>query len=301
MRKALYILAIVLVSACGSRSRNVTAASEDIEVTVLDSDDGNVRVLGWEAPHDGTMGVYGSRIEYKWKGKDLTQDGTVNGAEESMMPMKLYTLDDGKYILYQYFREWSSQGYIEATALELTPKGLALVKLFETEDGLADNINVEYNIPDWYFRAGSGDGYDWLYHYDKATKTLYHPSSPEYNHLSDRYIPYVWSGKTLKPMPEVGNPFLHQSLKEYTSLVSLFRTERNLVRIDAMPDDTFRYAAWAKDATMLDKPELVVMRGTFNEGSSEWVFKNENVEYHCSGDELYILKSGTEIARWKKE
>ena len=37
----------------------------------------------------GTMGVYGSRIEYKWKGKDLTQDGTVNGADESMMPMKL--------------------------------------------------------------------------------------------------------------------------------------------------------------------------------------------------------------------
>lgn len=227
MKRALYILAIILISACGSWSRNVTADSEDIEVTVLDSDDGNVRVLSWEAPHDGTMRVYGSRIEYKWKGKDLTQDGTVNGAEEPMMPMKLYTLGGGKYILYQYFREWSSQGYIEATALELTPKGLAPVKLFETEEGLADIINVEYNIPDWYSRAGSGDGYDWLYHYDKATKTLYHPSSPEYNHLSDRFIPYVWNGKTLKPMPEVGNPFLHQSLQEYTSLVSLFRTNRN--------------------------------------------------------------------------
>lgn len=125
MRRALYILAIILISACGSRNRNAAIDNDDIEMTALDSDDGNVRVLGW------------------------------------------------------------------------------------------------------HFRAGSGDGYDWLYHYDKATKTLYHPSSPEYNHLSDRYIPYVWSGKTLKPMPEVGNPFLHQSLKEYTSLVSLFRTNRN--------------------------------------------------------------------------
>ncbi len=62
MKRALYILAIILISACGSRSRNVTADSEDIEVTVLDSDDGNVRVLSWEAPHDGTMGVYGSPI-----------------------------------------------------------------------------------------------------------------------------------------------------------------------------------------------------------------------------------------------
>lgn len=62
MKRALYILAIILISACGSRSRNVTADSEDIEVTVLDSDDGNVRVLSWEAPHDGTMGVYGLPI-----------------------------------------------------------------------------------------------------------------------------------------------------------------------------------------------------------------------------------------------
>lgn len=122
MRRALYILAIVLISACGSRNRNKSASdipagqeindslymdtfdSDDIEITVLESDDGRIRISGWEAPHDGTMGVYGSRIEYKWKGKDLTQDGTVNGTEESMMPMKLYTLDDGKYILYQYFR-----------------------------------------------------------------------------------------------------------------------------------------------------------------------------------------------------
>ena len=52
---------------------------------------------------------------------------------------------------------------------------------------------------------------------------------------------------------------------------------------------------------MLDKPELVIKGGTFNEDSSEWVFLNENFEYHSSGDELYILKSGAEIARWKKE
>lgn len=52
---------------------------------------------------------------------------------------------------------------------------------------------------------------------------------------------------------------------------------------------------------MLDKPELVIKGGTFNEDSSEWIFLNENFEYHCSGDELYIRKSGTEIARWKKE
>ena len=319
MKRALYILAIILISACGSRNRSKSASaipagqevddslymdtfdSDDIEVIVLESDDNNIRISGWEEPHSGTMGVYGSRVEYEWRGKTLVQQGTIGSTDESMMPMKLYTLGDGKYILYQYFREWSSQAYIEATALELTAEGLVPVKLFETEEGLADNINVEYNIPDWYFRTGNGDGYEWLYHFDKTRKSLYHPASPEYNHLSDRYVPYVWNGKTLSPGKEVANPFLHPSLSEYQSLVGLFRTERNLVRIDAMPDATFRYAAWAKDATMLDKPELVILGGTFNEETSEWVFSNDDYEYHCAGDELYIKKAGKEIARWPKK
>lgn len=253
MIRALYILAIILISACGG---------EGPDITVLESDDGLVRVLGWEEPHDGTMGVYGSRIEYKWNGKSLTQEGTLSGAGEPMMPMKLYTLGDGKYILYQYFREWSSQGYIEATALELTAEGLMPVKLFEKGNGLVDNINMEYNTPDWYFRTNDGGGYDWLYYYDKASQTLYHPASPSGNFLSDRYIPYIWNGKTLSPGKEVANPFLHQSLSEYDSLVSLSHTERNLVRIDAMADGSFRYAVWAKSATMLDKPEQVFYKTT---------------------------------------
>ena len=76
MRRALYILAIVLISACGSRNRNANSDSDDIEVTVLESDDGKIRISGWEEPHSGAMGVYGSRIEYKWNGFCWFPSGT---------------------------------------------------------------------------------------------------------------------------------------------------------------------------------------------------------------------------------
>lgn len=320
MRNRLFILiGLLALCACGSRNStkqpvhaivteevlsfqtdtiDTTPAEADGEMTILKSDDGNVTVYGWERPHNGTMGSYGSRVEYKWKGKTLTQESLPNGAEEALMPTKLYTLGSGKYILYQYFREWSSQGYIEAAAYELTSNGLIPAALFETPDSLSCCINVEFNIPDWYFRAGKGEGYDWLYHFDKRKKVLYHPSSSDYNNFSDRYIPYKWNGKVMVPGEEVGNPLLHESLSGYLSLTSLFRTERNLVRIDEMPDGTFRYAAWGKHATMLDKPELVILGGSHSDEASEWVFKNDDYEYHYTGSELYVLKSRKEVARW---
>ena len=324
MKKALFILAIVLASSCGSRNRNKKAepaaqvvVSADIvaeEEVYVDSQeeqpdeeytytsaDGLVKVVGWERSHDGTMGSYGCRIEYKWNGIMLAQEGFVGTTEEPMMPRGIYDLGGKKYVLVQYFREWSSLGYLEATAAQLTADGLVPVKLFETPQGLSDNINVEYNIPDWYSRADDGVGHEWLYAFDVASKTLFHPIAREGGILTDRYIPYTWNGRMLSPGKEVGNPLLHPSLRDYETLVSLFRTSRNLVRVDAMPGGTFRYAAWPVKDPMKDKPDLVIDGGSFDESATEWIFKKDGHEYHVDVEDLYVLKDSKEIGRWEKE
>lgn len=269
-------------------------------IEIFDTDDGNVRVYSWVYPPHGTMGSYGSILQYKWHGKvkfgtfihDLDEfEHSTNG---------LYTLEDGKYIRYEYFREWSSQAYALAKAYQLTEDGLQAIPLFETKDGLSEMIDLEYNIPDWYFRAGKGEGYKWLFFYDNSKKTLYYPSSPEYNVLSDRYVPYVWDGETMHPDQEVGNPFLHSSLQDYEYLAQLGWTSRNLIRVDKMADDTYRYAAWPISSEMNDSPELVVFGGTRDE-SGKWVFKNQDVVYKVSESDLSVIKAGKEIAHWKFE
>ena len=316
MKRVLILLLATLMVCCCWNRRNTNSTTKNVdieedlieqedtvsidEMTILNSDDGKVTVYGWEKPHTGTMGSYGSRVEYKWEGKTMTQELFESDDDFAPLPKQLYTLNDGKYIMYQYFREWSSLGYIGATAYELTKDGLTEIKLFETPEGLDTEIGLEFVIPDWYFRAGDGEGYDWLYYFNKDEKTLYHPLSLEGDILTDRYVPYKWNGKTMVPGAEVGNPFLYESLSEYVSLAALFHTQRNLVRIDEMPDGCFRYAAWPKKGSMLDKPELVILGGTSSEDDSEWVFCNEGYEYHYNGEDLYVMKGKKKVSSWKK-
>ncbi|MDO4827629.1 MAG: hypothetical protein Q4B16_08820 [Bacteroidia bacterium] len=159
-------------------------------------------------------------------------------------------------------------------------------------------IDLEYNIPDWYFRAGKGEGYDWLFFFDDSMKTLYYPSSVEDNLLSDRYVPYVWDGETMHPGREVGNPFLHPSLQDYECLAQLGRTSRNLIRVDKMADDTYRYAAWPSGSEMNDSPELVVSGGT-RDAAGKCVFRNQDVVYRVSESGLSVIKAGKRIAHWE--
>ena len=178
------------------------------DIDIFDSDDGNVRVYSWDYPQLGTMGSYGNLVQYRWRRK-VKFDSFVHDRDEfEHATLGLYTLEEGKYIRYEYLREWSSQAYALARAFGLTKHGLRELPLFESGDGPTEMIDLEYNIPDWYFRAGRGEGYKWLFFYDDAEKTLYTPSIPEDNTLSDRYVPYRWNGETMHPLPENGNPFL---------------------------------------------------------------------------------------------
>lgn len=269
-------------------------------VEIFDTDDGNVRVYSWTYPPEGTMGTYGNILQYKWRGKVKFGTFTHDRDEFELDTRGLYTLDNGKYIRFEYLREWSTQAYASAKAYRLTRRGLQAIPLFETEDGLSEMIDLEYCIPDWYFRAGRGEGYGWLFFFDDSKKTLYYPSSEEYNFLSDRYVPYVWDGKTMHPKREVGNPFLYPSLQEYESLALLGRTSRNLIRIDYMADGTYRYAAWPSLSEMYDRPELVINGGFLNK-AGKWIFKNQGVVYNVSESDLRVIKGGKEIAHWEFE
>lgn len=280
-----------------SMSYGFDRIKELTSIEIFDTDDGNVRVYSWVYPPQGTMGSYGNIIQYKWHGKVKFGSFIHDRDEFEHSTNGLYTLEDGKYIRYEYFREWSSQAYALAKAYKLTKAGLQAIPIFETEEGLSEMIDLEYNIPDWYFRAGKGEGYKWLFFFDDSEKTLYYPSSPEYNVLTDRYVPYEWDGEIMHPNQEVGNPFLLSSLQDYESLEQLAWTSRHMIRIDKIDDGTYRYAAWPASADMKDMPELIVYGGT-QDDKGEWVFKNQDVVYIVTESDISVIKNGKIIAQW---
>ena len=268
-------------------------------ISIVDSEDGAVRAYSWDDLMGGTMISFDGFYQYRWKGKVLLDDFDEEEEASVMSTRELHSLGDGHYLRLAYFREWSSMAYEAYESYRLTRKGLVKEALFD--GGINDptgDLGTEYNIPDWYFRTGNGEGYAWLFYFDAKEKVLYYPLSDEYALLSDRYVPYKWNGKKMVSTPETGNPFLHHTLREYESLAFLSRTSRDRVRIDRMDDGTYRYAAWTVSRPMSDQPDLVILNGAGNDAENEWVFRNKEYEYQVTESALVVLRNGKPVARW---
>lgn len=126
MRKLLLLSLALLVIACG----------QNIDRKVLESEDGLVRITAWETPLSGMSGSYNTVLEYEWEGKKHVIRRMDEGSNETvMMPMRLHSIGNNLYLLYQLYRESSWQVYLEMGAYKLTEDGLQPVDIFDTPDG----------------------------------------------------------------------------------------------------------------------------------------------------------------------
>lgn len=270
--------------------------------SIVDSDDGLVRIYTWEAPHFWTMSDFQEIIQYKWNGKVLVQgekecDWEYCPTSEAQHIYTVHGESKTYYLIPYFFKEWSSLAFMSFQAFELTQEGLMPVGIFGGKDG-SESLDFEYNIPDWFFKANLGEGYEWLCYYDQENRIYYHPETDYY--LSDRYEKYVFDGSYFVLTEESSaNPFLSASLHDYKSLVELFETKRNKIRIDLMEDETYRYAAWKAGDKMIDDPELVILNGTFDEASSKYVFINDGYEYQVFDNQVSVIKGGKQVAKWE--
>ncbi len=78
---------------------------------------------------------------------------------------------------------------------------------------------------------------------------------------------------------------LYPALRHFKDPMLKWKTKHYLVRIDRMPDGSYRYAAWVAEQTDSDKPKLVLLHGHMeadgNAGNGQYVFKNGKYTYIC--------------------
>lgn len=190
MRKLLLIALALLVVACGQ--------NEDLKV--LESEDGLVRITAWETHLAGMSGSYNTVLEYELAGKKhVVRRMAVDSDETVMMPMRLHSIGDNLYLLYQLFRESSWQVYLEIGAYILTESGLQPVDIFDTPDGWASSLSSEITTTTWDYELNEDSGdYWWIYYYDTENATIYHPVT-ENGAITGSFIPYTWDGTSFSP------------------------------------------------------------------------------------------------------
>ena len=102
---------------------------------------------------------------------------------------------------------------------------------------------------------------------------------------------------------------IHESLREFEEPILVLKTSKHMVRIDALKDDLYRYAAWPLNSDISTKPDLINTEGTLeyqgSGGNHQYQFTNGEFVYTLRfnnvGSEdvppatLIVEKSGVEI------
>ena len=76
---------------------------------------------------------------------------------------------------------------------------------------------------------------------------------------------------------------LHTDLKDFKKPMHTIETEKFIVRVDLLEDQKYRYASWAKDSDISNKPDLVINNGIWTPdgsgGNHHFTFTNSEYSY----------------------
>lgn len=313
-----YMTQQVIMSDKSSMTYPFSVMKEISDFNVIDSDDGQVRFYGWHHIDGGNGYNPYLMVQYRdkkgvihvIKNENIGNSNISSEDEYIMYPEKVYSFDDNGekyYVLLGFYGcniGTCSYGLI---AFKMDDKGLHSVHLFK-DAGLKQNVNMSFCYSEWEDEIFAGDESGFVY-FDKSNKTFYIPEivyfdSNSYYYtgcdkLTDRYYKYIWDGKAfaLDDDNTCANPFLYAKLSKYTRIEQFLRTSRNNVRIDLMQDGTYRYVAWKAGQTMAEKPELIILGGSYYSGV--YVFHNEGYIYHVDAEGIKITKSGKVVGEWE--
>ena len=150
---------------------------------------------------------------------------------------------------------------------ELTERYLELF-----DDSLTSIITNSIIKEDWQNMGWRGimlhNGIVWL-DYDGRLMTTNYSSEKEIT-LKEKWIEYERN-------------LLHTDLKDFKKPIHTIETEKFIVRVDLLEDQKYRYASWAKNSDISNKPDLVINNGIWTPdgsgGNHHFTFTNSEYSY----------------------
>ena len=155
----------------------------------------------------------------------------------------------------------------------------------EHADSTGTFLRFSYNEEDWRIRnyTQQRDAYC----LDSDHNMIYLPVTDKTGRALDYYHLYLFNGistqcyqNTVVPSQETG-----PSLAGYKRLVQHYFAEGYYVRIDEMPDGTYRYASWKSTIHPIDmvpqyqQPDIILTGGTFHTATQTYRFRNGKYHY----------------------
>lgn len=294
----LYDSEIQLIDFKEEKSNDVQLPSDLSDMTITKSDDGKLTLYAYDTGLGGTSPDYSTYIQYESGdsivtdylylltesdficASDIYKDGSdiYDGSFSTIIAQIPLSENETGYIIEAYNKASSVEGSSEACLVKYVDGKLTKIPFEKKHGKICNSVSSEYYIPDWYFTT-DGLGWDWVLNFDKETNTLYIPEDEGIMVMSDRYDLYQFKNGKMRYIRNDAGYWLHPTLREFHYLAGIYQTESKLIRIDALIDHTYRYAAWPKSKPMSSKPELVMTGGKGGIIKNAIVFKNGDYTY----------------------
>ncbi len=263
-------------------------------VSVLTSEDGNLRLYYWNSEMGGSMIDWVNLCQFRSNNKVYVYTCGVldlSSQEEEWeyllgcAVLNLYTIyaKNGEvyYLAHVYVKESGNLGWAGIVPMKIEDDELKILSFFDepSDEFFEKNATYrEYRIADWYFRSNLGEGWTWMFKYDKTTQTLYVPEVVDLS-ITDRYSLYMFDGEKFVYMGDDGGYWLHPDIRDFEQLEILFCTKDYKVRVDMMPNGTYRYASWKKEVSMSHRPDIIIYDGFYREEENAYVFQHNGFRY----------------------
>lgn len=277
-------------------------------VSIVTSDDGNIRFYFWETGMGGRQGSWYNLCQYRSDGKVYVFEGSIQELKYynteyikknpewdyllDCIISNIYTLhaNNGEtYYLVCTERNTIGDIYMGVEPISIENGVLKCDAFFKSDtifdywdvekaDSLYRNFNVRFTTYSNGFFNDS-DNWDRLYSFDRKTKTLYIPELEDYDKFTDQYALYQFNGKSLEYVGKDGGYWLHPSIRQFESLEAMFFTKDYRIRIDRISDGRYRYVSWKRTASVSDEPDIVIFGTYYNEAEEKYIFNNNGYVY----------------------
>lgn len=277
-----------IMSDTATLSMDLTSEANLLDIRIVNSPDNKVRVYSWISG-GGTSPEWTSYTQYRdSQGNVKVFEGVPIPEEENYGTVTQILQADNigdktLYLVNSYGKASSIDGYESLVPMFLDADTFALGPKFRYKDGgIFNSIGINYDIPDWYFRANNGEGWDWLFDYFPREKEIMVALVNDNYQITDQYEVFRYDGENFTYVGTQGPWRLNPSIREFELLETTYLTEQHIVRVDRMNDSSFRLALWTNpsNTSTASEPDLIIYDGKYDEYEGYYIFrKGKNTFY----------------------
>lgn len=281
-------------------------ASENDEGTlrslrIVDSPDKRLRLYTWDE-HGGTMTNYSGITSIATTGAVFSYATQMDESGQNIVE-EFADIASGAYRIDQFTDDFAETVYIihshasGSNRMQLQYASLYKIQnnravetpLFQTEEGMSSNISLFYE-PGFSFYSGI--------EYNNGEFLLPETRENDLNPyagglFTGRCILYKWNGRFFENNGIVysQNEGLYSTLLNYQHNVIQINFEKWIIRIDKMPNGSFRYASWKNPKTPKETPDLIVNNGFEDVTSDLEDIYEKKIKYVFQNNEYFYVVS----------